>query len=377
MIPGRANNNSPAFLFEKKLNKMVQLSHSKHIKLVNDYKAAASTASLKYVNDKDPGIERIKEGDNFLYLWQQKKVTDKNELERIKKLAIPPAWSKVWVCINANGHIQATGYDARERKQYRYHALWNVLRNETKFHKLLEFGKVLPALRLQVEKDLSLKELSDRKVIALVISLMERTYIRIGNASYEKMNGSHGITTLHDKHVNIEGDKISFSFKGKKSIHHDITLKNRKLAKAVQQCRDIPGKELFQYYSKYNQRKSIDSGMVNGYIQQATGVVFTAKDFRTWAGCLHVLMAFKNMELPANETTLKKNINEALDYVSSHLGNTRLVCKKYYVHPGIIQLYQDSKLDTYLRQLNNIEIGDNITWLTKEENVLLKLLAKL
>ncbi|MEO5893315.1 MAG: DNA topoisomerase IB [Ferruginibacter sp.] len=356
---------------------MVQLSHNKYVKLANDYAAAASSAHLTYVNDKDPGIERIKKGKNFLYSFEQKRVAEREELERIKKLAIPPAWSKVWICLKHNGHIQATGYDIRERKQYRYHALWNVLRNETKFHKLLEFGKVLPALRLQVEKDLSLKELSDKKVIALIISLMERTYIRIGNASYEKMNGSHGITTLHDKHVTIEGDNISFSFKGKKNIHHDISLKNKRLAKVVKQCRDIPGKELFQYYDKDNQRKSIDSGMVNAYIHELTGDVFTAKDFRTWAGCLHVLMAFKNMSVAENITSCKKNVNEALDYVSKHLGNTRSVCKKYYVHPGIIRLYEENKLDKYLNELDKIEIDDNITYLTKEENVLMKLLTKL
>lgn len=356
---------------------MVELSHSKYIKLVKDYEAAASTANLLYVNDKDPGIERVKNGDNFLYLFQQKKIIEQKEVERIKKLAIPPAWTKVWISVEHNGHIQATGYDLRLRKQYRYHSLWNALRNETKFHKLLEFGKVLPALRLQVEKDLSQKELTDRKVIALVISLMERTYIRIGNAAYEKMNGSHGITTLHDKHVSINGDSISFSFKGKKNIHHDISLKNRRLAKVVQQCRDIPGKELFQYFDKDNQRKSIDSGMVNAYIREVTGDVFTAKDLRTWAGCLHLIMAFKEMEGAENDTAIKKNVNEALDFVSKHLGNTRIVCKKYYVHPGIIRLYEENKLNKYLKELDFIEQDDNTSSLTREENVLMKLLNKL
>lgn len=356
---------------------MVQLSHNKYVKLVNDYPAAASIAHLIYVNDKDPGIERIKKRNNFLYLLNQKRIAEKTEIERIKKLAIPPAWTKVWICAKHNGHIQATGYDIRQRKQYRYHSLWNILRNETKFHKLLEFGKVLPALRLQVEKDLSGKELNDRKVIALIISLMERTYIRIGNASYEKMNGSHGLTTLHDKHVDIEGDKISFSFKGKKNIHHDISLKNKRLAKIIKQCRDIPGKELFQYYDIHKQRKSIDSGMVNAYIQEVTGDVFTAKDFRTWAGCLHLLMAFKKMEVAENSTACKRNINEALDYVSEHLGNTRTVCKKYYVHPGIIRLYEENKLSTHLKELDSIETDHSISSLTNEEKVLMKLLYNL
>ncbi len=354
-----------------------QLSHTKHLKLVNDYEATAVAAKLLYVSDKDPGIERIKKGEDFRYRYMNKTVGKQNEIKRIKKLAIPPAWEKVWICINENGHIQATGYDIRERKQYRYHPLWNLLRNETKFHKLLEFAKVLPMLRLQVEKDLSLNELNDRKVIAAVISLMERTYIRIGNTEYEKMNGSHGLTTMHDKHVKIEGEEISFSFIGKKSIHHDISLKNKKLAKVVQQCRDIPGKELFQYYTNGHERKSIDSGMVNAYIKEVTGDVFTAKDFRTWAGCLHLLMAFKNMNIAGNISECKKNINEALDYVSTHLGNTRTVCKKYYVHPGLIRLYEENKLDKYLQELDNIEIDDNTTRLAPEELILVKLLGRL
>jgi DNA topoisomerase-1 len=356
---------------------MVQLSHNKYIKLVNNYAEAATVAHLVYVNDKTPGIERVKKGKHFVYQYQDKPVKDKAELERIRKLAIPPAWTRVWICTKSNGHIQATGFDVRERKQYRYHALWNVLRNETKFHKLFEFGKMLPLLRAQVEKDLSLKELTDRKVIALVISLMERTYIRIGNSSYEKMNGSHGLTTLHNKHVNIEGDKISFSFKGKKNIHHDITLKNRRLARVIQQCRDIPGKELFQYYDENNERKSIDSGMVNAYIHEVTGDVFTAKDFRTWAGCLHLLLAFKSMEIADTITICKKNVNEALDFVSRQLGNTRTVCKKYYVHPGIIKLYEENGLNKYLDEIDKIEVEDQVPSLTREENVLMKLLATL
>ncbi|MDO9375724.1 MAG: DNA topoisomerase IB, partial [Ferruginibacter sp.] len=243
--------------------------------------------------------------------------------------------------------------------------------------KLLEFSKVLPALRLQVEKDLSLKDLNERKVIAAVVSLMERTFIRIGNAEYEKTNGSYGLTTMHDKHVKIEGDEINFSFKGKKSIQHDISLKNKKLAKLVKQCREIPGKELFQYFDKDGQRKSIDSGMVNAYIKEATGDVFTAKDFRTWFGCIHLLMAFKKMDVAETVTACKKNINEALDYVSTHLGNTRTVCKKYYVHPGLIRMYEENKLNKYLQELDQIETDDNTARLAKEELVLIKLLGKI
>lgn len=354
-----------------------KLTQKKYFKLVNDFKSVATSANLVYVSDREPGIERLRSGKTFEYRYQQKKLTDKRRLDFIKKLAIPPAWESVWICPLYNGHMLATGFDIRHRKQYRYHPLWNLLRSQTKFHKLLEFGKGLPALRLQVEKDLSSKDLNDKKVIALIISLMERTYIRTGNATYEKMNGSHGITTMHDKHVQIDGDKISFSFKGKKNIHHNISLTNKRLAKVVQQCRDIPGKELFQYYDINKKRKSIDSGMVNSYIHQITGDEFTAKDFRTWAGCLHLIMAFKNMGIAASATACKKNINDALDYVSTRLGNTRNVCKKYYVHPGIIHLYEENKLHKYLNELDIIEADDKISGLTGEEVVLMKLLAKL
>lgn len=354
-----------------------ELTHRKHVKLVNDYEATARAAHLVYVADSEPGIERIKKADIFFYRYRAKNISEKQALERIKKLAIPPAWEKVWICVNPDGHIQATGYDVKNRKQYRYHPLWNLLRNETKFHKMLEFAKVLPALRLQVEKDLALKHLSERKVIAAVISLMERTFIRIGNVEYEKMNGSHGLTTMHDRHVKIEGEQINFSFKGKKSIHHEVSLKNRKLARVVTQCRDIPGKELFQYYDENNHRQSIDSGMVNTYIKEVTGDVFTAKDFRTWAGCLHLLMAFKNMGIAENITSCKKNVNQALDYVSTHLGNTRTVCKKYYVHPGLIRLYEENKLNKHLRELDEIEMDDNKSGLTKEEKLFTKLLGVL
>ncbi len=232
-------------------------------------------------------------------------------------------------------------------------------------------------MRLQIEKDLSLPDLNERKVVAAVISLMERTYIRIGNAEYEKLNGSHGLTTLHDKHVNIEGTGMVFSFKGKKGIYHNITLKHKKLARIVQQCRDIPSKELFQYYDANGQRKPIDSGIVNQYIKEHTGDAFTAKDFRTWAGCGNLLQAFKNIGLYENQHQCRHNINLALDEVSNKLGNTRSVCKKYYVHPGLIRLYEEKKIVTYLQQFDKIEQNDNKASLTCAEKVLMSLLTLL
>lgn len=348
-------------------------SHKKYVDLIKNYKKSAMSAKLEYVSDAQVGIERVKAGKNFSYRLNLQKITDKEIIGRIKHLAIPPAWTNVWICDKENGHIQATGMDLKKRKQYRYHPLWTVLRNETKFHKMLEFGKVLPALRLSLEKDLSRKELCEEKVVATVISLMERTYIRVGNSSYEKMYGSYGLTTLKDKHVDIHNGEIHFNFKGKKSIMHDITLTNRKLAKIVQQCREIPGKELFQYYDENDNRKSVDSGMVNNYIKNISDTVFSAKDFRTWAGCLHFLMAFKNSVLVGSQDH-KITVNGLLDEVSQHLGNTRLVCKKYYVHPGIVRMFEENKLQSYFQESESIGKDDGLSGLTQEENILMKLL---
>jgi DNA topoisomerase-1 len=356
---------------------IVELSHKEFLQLDKDYSKTAEMADLVYVNDKDAGITRVKKGSGFTYLLNDKPVEDEKTLERIRKMAIPPAWTNVWICKKPNGHIQATGYDARNRKQYRYHEQWAALRNETKFHRLYEFGKLLPSLRLKLEEDLAKRDLSLERVIATVISLMERTYIRIGNNDYEKLYGSYGLTTLKDKHVKIDGDKLQFSFMGKKGIYHNITLRNRRLAKVVEACRDIPGRELFQYLDAEGNRKSVDSGMVNQYIKEATGGDFTAKDFRTWAGTLNVLRAFKSMGQAASETDSKKNIIAALDEVSKKLGNTRTVCKKYYVHPGVIRLYEENNLEKYLKELDSIEKPDDLTGLTSEERVLMKILKEL
>lgn len=356
---------------------MTELTHKEFLTIDKDYIKAAKVAELVYVNDREEGITRQKKGTGFSYSLNGKPIKEKAVLERIRKLAIPPAWTNVWICSRENGHIQATGLDARGRKQYRYHALWHTLRNQTKFHRLYEFAKLLPALRLQLEEDFSKKELCEEKVIATVISLMERTYIRIGNNDYEKLYGSYGLTTLKDKHVKVNGNSIKFSFKGKKGIDHDITLNNRHLAKAVKACRDIPGKELFQYYDEEGNKHPIDSGMVNNYIKNAMGGDYTAKDFRTWAGTLKILSAFKVIGEAATEADCKKNIIAALDEVSKQLGNTRTVCKKYYVHPGIIELYEKNTLQKYLNELDEIEKPDDQTRYAQDEKVLIKILAQL
>lgn len=310
------------------MEQVVELSHAAFLKIDKDYTKAAKAADLIYVNDKEPGISRIKKGNGFAYIYDNKPLKNKEELERIKKLVIPPAWTNVWICSKENGHIQATGFDIRGRKQYRYHQLWSLLRNETKFHHLYEFGKLLPSMRLKLEEDLAKKELCEEKVLATVVSLMERTYIRIGNDDYEKLYGSYGLTTLKDSHVKVNGDTVHFCFKGKKGVEQKVSLRNRRLAKMVQKCRDIPGKELFQYYDEEGNRKPIDSGMVNKYIKEATGGDFSAKDFRTWAGTLNIVRAFKSIGEAASEAECKKNVVAALDEVSKKLGNTRTVCKK-------------------------------------------------
>jgi len=352
----------------------INLSATKLRSIANDIEKCVKAVNLIYVSDTQPGIQRVKKGKGFIYIYKGEKLTDKQELDRIKKIVIPPAWKNVWICSINNGHIQATGYDAMKRKQYRYHFLWNELRNHTKFSRLLSFGEKLPQLRLQIEKDLSIKNLCEEKVLATVISLMERTYIRIGNSEYEKLYGSYGLTTMKDQHVKIHGDSLSFSFKGKKGIIHNISLRNKKLARIVKECREIPGKELFQYYDEHGIRHSVDSGSVNHYIQKITGHDFTAKDFRTWAGTLNALHAFQEVGDANTESEKKRKLVEVLEFVSKKLGNTRTVCKKYYVHPMIIDLYENNSLSKYLNELNTIEKDDNLTGWTSDEQILLKIL---
>ena len=353
----------------------IKITNKKIKSIGSDPEKTAKAINLVYVSNTEPGIERVKQGEKFQYFFKDKKIEDDEELLRIKHLVIPPAWTKVWICPKDNGHLQATGFDVLGRKQYRYHADWNKFRNQTKFYRLHEFGKVLPAMRLQMEKDISLPTLGQEKVLAAVVSLMERTNIRVGNYMYEKLYGSYGLTTLKDKHVKIEGNKLKFSFKGKKGVFHDISIKNNKLSKIVKQCRDIPGKELFQYFDENGERHSIDSGMVNEYIKTISGGSdFTAKDFRTWAGTVQALLALKSIGCCDTVTETKKRIVEALDTVSQHLGNTRTVCKKYYVHPLILSLYESRELEKYTAQLDQIEKDDNKTDLTPEEKIVMKIL---
>lgn len=379
-----------------------KLSDRKIKSILGDAEKSARAFDLVHVDDKQPGIKRVKVGDTFDYFIGKKKIRKKSELERIRKLVIPPAWEEVWICRLENGHLQATGKDTRQRKQYKYHPLWDSLRNQTKFYRLHEFGKALPKIRAQLAKDLSRPGLPAEKVLAAVVSLMEQTSIRIGNSAYEKLYGSFGLTTLKDKHVKITGANMRFMFKGKKGIAHNISLKNKRLARIVKNCRDIPGKELFQYYDDDGNHKSIDSGMVNAYLKSITGKDFTAKDFRTWSGTVRAISAFKEVESSFKETEssfkeiepsgkeiepsvkkidpslkkneIKKNMVMVLDSVAEHLGNTRTVCKKYYVHPIILDLYENSRLQKYLSNIDDLALEQ--TPYSQTEQLLLTILEK-
>lgn len=353
-------------------------SHRDFLTVDKDYAQAAAMVDLVYVKDDVTGITRKplrKKG--FNYFFKNKPVKDKKTLERIRKLAIPPAWKEVWICPKPSGHIQATGWDLRERKQYRYHLMWNQVRSETKFHRLYEFGKALPQMREHLERDIALSKLTVRKVLAAVILLMERTYIRIGNEGYERMNGSYGLTTLKDKHIKFRRDEMNLAFKGKKGIHHHITLQNKRLARVIKECRDIPGEELFQYYDDHGKARDVDSGMVNAYIKEISGMDFSAKDFRLWAGSLNLLRSLKSLGQAVTASACKQNILLALDEVSHKLGNTRTVCRKYYVHPGLIRLYEEQNLGKYLKELDAIERRASAQPLTHEERVLMKILKTL
>jgi len=345
-------------------------------KIGRDPKTTAKAVGLRYVSDSTPGYTRKKAGKDWsFYDAEGNLVKDKELTQRFTKLVIPPAYTKVWISPHENGHLQFTGTDAAGRKQYRYHPDWNKIRNQSKYHRLQTFAAHLPAIREQVDKDLARHKLDHEKVVALVIRLMELTSIRVGNESYKKLYGSFGLTTLMDRHVKIEGSTLKFEFKGKKGVFHKIALQSTKLAKLVKQCRDIPGKELFQFYNEEGKHCTIGSGDVNTYLKNITGEDFTAKDFRTWAGSVSALYAFKEAGEFNNVTECRKKIISVLDEVALNLGNTRTVCKKYYVHPTVIKSYEEGTIFHYIKELDddrNIKAAE----LNIAEKALLQILDK-
>jgi DNA topoisomerase-1 len=304
---------------------------------------------LRYVSDDDPGIRRLRNGKSFTYKDADgNTVRDRATLKRIKSLAIPPAWMDVWICGRPDGHLQATGRDQRGRKQYRYHPRWRAVRDEHKFNHMLAFGEALPRIRLRVEEDLGQRGLGREKVLATVVRLLETTLMRVGNEEYVRENRSFGLTTLRTRHVDVEGSTIQFEFRAKSGKMQSIKLKDRRLARIVKACLDLPGKELFQYIDESGERRSIDSADVNDYLREISGEEFTAKDFRTWAGT--VLAALALQEAPSFETqaAAKRNVTQAIERVAAKLGNTPAICRKCYVHPEVINGYLNGTLTMLL-----------------------------
>lgn len=314
-------------------------------------KEAAKQAGLHYVNDRAPGISRVRRGKSFLYRKPDGSVVkDQGTLARIKAMAIPPAWEDVWICSSPSGHLQCTGRDAKGRKQSRYHTDFRSTRDEAKYHKVLDFAAALPKLRRTVKKHLSLPGLPREKVLATIVSLLEKTLIRIGNDEYAKKNNSFGLTTIRNRHAKISGSKVRFSFKGKSGVSHDIELNSPQLAKIIRKCQELPEQELFEYVDDDGRRHDVKSNDVNAYLKEITGQSFTAKDFRTWAGTVLAAQALKEFEKFDSQAQAKKNVVAAIERVSQRLGNTKAVCRKCYVHPVILESYLDGSLAGQIQQ---------------------------
>ena len=313
--------------------------------IVLDPVESSKLAGLRYVSDEKPGITRRRRGKSFQYFDPDgKPIRDKDEIARIKSLAIPPAWINVWICPRANGHLQATGRDAKGRKQSRYHPRWREVRDETKYERMKLFGEALPIIRERVEKDLALPDLPREKVLATIVRLLETTFIRVGNAEYAKENHSYGLTTLRNKHVDVEGATVRFKFQGKSGKRHEIDINDRRLARIVKRCLDLPGYELFQYVDDDGSTHTVDSSDVNEYLRTITEQPFTAKDFRTWAGTVLACLALREFEIFESATQAKKNMIQAVKTVAEQLGNTPAVCRKCYIHPAVLDSYMTGEL---------------------------------
>ncbi|WP_088893642.1 DNA topoisomerase IB [Leptolyngbya ohadii] len=317
---------------------------------------SAKAVGLRYVNDTIPGIRRHKSGDDFVYVGTDgKPIRDPEELERFKALIIPPAWTDVWICPLPDGHLQATGRDAKGRKQYRYHADWRKIRSQNKFDRMVRFAQALPIIREQTDRHLRMPGLAREKVLATVVQLLEKTLIRVGNEEYAQTNESFGLTTLRDDHIEVTSTKIVFHFRGKSGVEHEIELGDRRLARVVKSCRDVPGQELFQYIDENGERQTIDSKDVNDYIHEITQENFTAKDFRTWMGTVHALQELHAIGLFTSQTQAKKNVTEAIKNTAKRLGNRPATCRKYYIHPNILDAYLEEKLFDLTQALIELE----------------------
>ncbi len=345
--------------------------------VVTDPAASARAAGLRYVTDEGPGIHRRRAGKGFVYHDEGGAVVrDPATLARIRALAIPPAWTGVWIAPGENGHIQATGRDAKGRKQYRYHARWRRVRDETKYTKMVAFARALPRIRAQVRRDLALPGLPRRKVIATVVRLLETTLIRVGNEEYARDNKSFGLTTMRDQHVKVSGPNIRFQFHGKSGKHHTIDLTDHHLAAIVKRCQDLPGQELFQYVDDDGAQQAIDSADVNEYLREIAGDEFTAKDFRTWAGTVLAALALDELRTFDSKAQAKRNVVRAIEQVAKLLGNTPAICRKCYVHPAIFEAYDDGLALDVLKRRAEERMRSSMKGLRPEEAAVLALLQE-
>jgi DNA topoisomerase I len=309
-----------------------------------------AVATLVHVTDQLPGIRRVRRRGGFSYRDAAgRAITTPQTLDRIRRLAIPPAWEDVWICPRPNGHLQATGRDARGRKQHRYHPRWTALRDQQKYSRAIAFADALPALRKQAAADLALRGLTRRKVLAVVVTLLERTLIRVGNDEYARTNRSFGLTTLEDRHATISGGEVRFRFRGKTGKPFDVAIRHPRLARAVRRCRELPGSQLFQYLDERGRVRDITSTHVNAYLREAMGQAFTAKDFRTWAGTVLAAQALDLVGRDVNRPPAEAHVVRAVEAVAQVLGNTRTVCRKCYIHPAVVEAYLEGTLHRALQ----------------------------
>lgn len=345
--------------------------------IILDPTEAAHIAGLRYANDKEPGITRRRRGGKYYYInARREEIKDPSTLDRIGSLVIPPAWKDIWISPHPTDHIQATGMDGRGRKQYVYHAKWRQVRDANKYDKMVDFGQALPLIRQQTSIDLRLPGLSKQKVLAAVVQLLEKTLIRVGNEEYATDNKHYGLTTMRDRHVEINGSTLHFDFTGKSGVEHEVLLKDTRLASIVKQCQELPGQELFQYLDNEGRRQSITSQDVNEYLHRIAGNEFTAKDFRTWAGTVLAAKALQEFAKFDSEAQAKKNVVAAIEKVAKELGNTRAICRKSYVHPSILQAYMDGSLIEQLTVKVDARIGESLRQLHPEETAVLAFLRR-
>jgi DNA topoisomerase I len=346
-------------------------------RIVNDPVESAKLAGLTYVTEGRPGIVRRRAGKFFTYVDAQgTRVRDSETLRRIRALAIPPAWTEVWICASPSGHVQAVGRDARGRKQYRYHSRWREVRDESKYARMLAFARALPVIRARVEKDLARPGLPRDKVLATVVRLLETTLIRVGNEEYARQNKSFGLTTMRNRHVAVSGSTLRFHFRGKSGKEHAVDVRDPRLARIVRRCQELPGQELFQYVDDGGTRQTIDSADVNDYLRQAAGAEFTAKDFRTWAGTVLAALALAEVQAFTTKRQARRNIVRAVESVARRLGNTPAICRKGYVHPAVIDAYLDGvTLDAFRRRAERT-IPEDVGSLTRDEAVVLGMLQQ-